>query len=331
MANLSSLYNGTATRTLPNGGGSYQSPTVLPPLFPNGVNFAPPVSPVVDTTKITPAVTAQSTAPVISKYINPKTGGYYTPQEYANSVASKIPASKNMGDVSKTAGDALMNPDQTTSQLTTTARNLNNARNDIATGATDPYKVGADSGIAYSPTELAAIEKAYAGVYDPALNDVFTRLKDKKDQEAAKQKQADEIFQTNEAIRQWRATTGTGPTYSGAGGNQFTKTQLNTGASKAGMDINAFNLLDDDLKNFYINTPKGDDGSGKAVPMDSIFDAKLKEVAAGTLTADEVTADIMDSSLSPAVKHYFVDKIPAAPEKKAGWIEGIWNWATGQQ
>jgi len=66
---------------------------------------------------------------------------------------------------------------------------MNNTRNDIATGTTDPYKVGNQSGIAYSPQELKAIENAYAGIYDPAINDVFSRLKEREDEEKARQAQ----------------------------------------------------------------------------------------------------------------------------------------------
>lgn len=118
-----------------------------------------------------------------SKYINPATGKYFqSPQEYGNYVATKIPVAT---DVPKYAGEATTNPDQSVIQLQSTARNLNNARNDIAVGATDPYKAGNKSGIAYSPQELSAIEKAYAGIYDPALNDVFARLKTKQDEETA--------------------------------------------------------------------------------------------------------------------------------------------------
>lgn len=106
-------------------------------------------------------------------------------------------------------------PDESASSLRNRARDLTNTRNDIATGTTDPYKVGAESGVAYSPRELAAIEKAYAGVYDPALNDVFERLKTKEDEQKRLQDREekeldrlwdreDRIFATNESIRAWR-------------------------------------------------------------------------------------------------------------------------------
>ncbi len=107
------------------------------------------------------------------------------------------------------AGDAMTNPNQSANELKGRARDMNNARNDIATGTKDPYGVGNKSGIAYSPTELKAIENAYAGVYDPALNDVFSRLQDKQAEDAKIASREDRVFATNEAIRQWQATTGT--------------------------------------------------------------------------------------------------------------------------
>ena len=181
------------TRTLPNGAGSYSSPTLLTK------SVAPtPVTPAIPKTLVTPTApkslfSAPNTAsaapvapaPVKSKYINPATGAYYTPEEYANSVAMKIPVSKANGDIGQYAGDAITNPNQTTQELNRSAYGMNNTRNDISTGQTDPYDITKGGTIVYSPTERAAIEKAYAGIYDPALSDVFTKLDAKSKQEAA--------------------------------------------------------------------------------------------------------------------------------------------------
>lgn len=169
---------------LPNGGGTYSAMgggIVTPQNFvPKPVAPQNPIAPIVPSSNATPPIPVKP-----SKYINPATGAYYTPEEYANSVAQKIPVSKATGDVGQYAGDAIAKPDQTSADLTTTARGLNNARNDIAVGEKDPYKVGKDSGIAYSPAQLTAIEKAYAGIYDPALQDVFTKLEAKQKEDAA--------------------------------------------------------------------------------------------------------------------------------------------------
>ncbi len=162
------------TRVLPNGGGTYQSPvlskTVAPVVSSAPVKVAAPVG---------PGPSAPS-ALDYSKYTDPVTGKVMSPQEYANFLAQRVTG----GSIPNYAGNALTQGPQTTAQLQGTATDLNNQRNDIATGTTDPYKVASASGVAYSPAELAAIEKAYAGIYDPALKDVFSKL-DVKTKEAA--------------------------------------------------------------------------------------------------------------------------------------------------
>ena len=180
------------TQQLPNDSGSYQTPTVTTtpaPVPPTSGGYMSPVNPLFNTPtttkkKITPApinTSPASTAPLdYSKYMNPTTGQPYTPQEYADMMAKKA----GNGAIPQYAGDALTKPDQSISELNRSGYGLNNARNDIATGATDPYKVASQSGIQYTPQELSAIEKAYSGVYDPALSDVFTKI-DTKQKEAA--------------------------------------------------------------------------------------------------------------------------------------------------
>lgn len=267
------------------------------------------------------------------KYRDPKTGEIMTPEEYAVYLGNKVP--KGNGEITNYAGDALSNPNESAAELSARAANLNNSRNDISTGTTDPYGVGNTSGVAYSPAELKAIESAYAGVYDPALNDVFARLKET--QEAEKQK-ADlqtakemEVFKTNESIRQWRATTGTKQT-GGSGGEEkskFTQTQLNNGASNAGMSLPIFETLDDDIKNFYINTPVALNDEGKKVPIYQIFNTDFDKVINGDLSPEQLSEDITGSTLPPAVKHYFIEQIPEAPEKKEKWLSKVWRNVKG--
>ena len=139
-----------------------------------------------------------------AKYRDPKTGEVMSPEDYAIYLGNKVPKG---GDVNTYAGDALTNPDQTSNELTSSATKLNNARNDIAVGETDPYKVANKSGIAYTPAQLKAIESAYAGVYDPALEDVFTRLRDKKTEDDKAEARDLIKFKTNEDIRKYNATT----------------------------------------------------------------------------------------------------------------------------
>ena len=144
---------------------------------------------------------------IYAKYRDPKTGEVMSPEEYALYLGNKVPK-----QIPGYAGDAVTNPNQSASELTSSATRLNNSRNDIATGTTDPYKVGNKSGIAYSPEQLKAIESAYAGIYDPALEDVFTRLREKKTEddriEARAASREATTFSTDEAIRRYNATTG---------------------------------------------------------------------------------------------------------------------------
>ena len=131
-----------------------------------------------------------------AKYRDPATGKIMTPQEYAVYIASKVPKS-GTGDVPQYAGDAITNPNQSTTSLLGSAYDLNNARNDLAVGQTSLFS-GSDTNasgekIIYSPTERAAIEKAYSGVYDPALKDVLTKLDTKQKQDALKATQDFEL------------------------------------------------------------------------------------------------------------------------------------------
>lgn len=228
MASLKDFMS--SNRYLPNGGGSYTSvvpktggvttPAFIAPTPTASSLFTPVTTPVVVPPKVQPTVfsPAPSSTPspvensnlvdVPKQYINPATGQLYSAKEIVANMAKNMPQSKNMGDVPTYAGDAITKTDQSVNDMTSIARNLNNARNDIATGQTDPYDITQGGKIVYSPTERAAIEKAYAGIYDPALNDVFARLKDKKAEEDAKAKREEQIFNTNESIRQWKATTG---------------------------------------------------------------------------------------------------------------------------
>ncbi len=162
----------SVTRTLPGSGDTYESPVVAPTVTP---------TPTKSTAIVPPSVETPSTQTLdYSKYTDPVTGKVLSPAEYANMLAQRATA----GAIPAYAGDSATQGPQTTEQLTQTARDLNNNRNDIATGETDPYKSASKSGIAYNPTEMAAIEKAYAGIYDPALKDVFAKLESKQKEEA---------------------------------------------------------------------------------------------------------------------------------------------------
>ena len=330
---------------LPNGGGTFQSPAPIvqgtenpmpqatwgngAPVYQNPLQSTPITTTPAAKPLFTPAATttpAPAPAPTAtrSKYMNPATGKYFTPQEYANYVALKIPASKANGDIPQYAGDAMTNPDESAAALTARATNLNNTRNDIATGTTDPYKAGAQSGIAYSPQELAAIEKAYSGIYDPALNDVFARLKERKDTEDKKAAREEAIFQTNENIRQWKATTGL---TSGSGSDLFTRTQLNNGAANSGLGIGVFEGLDSDIKNFYINPDMElNPQTNKMVPQYESFSNLVKGATTGQITSKEAADEIMSSTLPQVVKLYFIDQLPLDAEEKKHWYQKLADW-----
>jgi hypothetical protein len=213
---------------------------------------------------------------------------------------------------------------------------MNNSRNDIATGTTDPYKVGAQSGIAYSPQELKAIESAYAGVYDPALNDVFARLKTREDENKRAQAREDKIFSTNESIRQWKATTGTKSTKSsGPGSNEkvedrFTQTQINKGATAAGMSLDQFMDLEPDLANDFINPAKAwDPDFEKNVLVSELVARLFEDYKAGKSTKDEIVEAIEQMGLVPAVESYYLLQIPGITQEevKEGFLKKAYNWA----
>jgi hypothetical protein len=301
-------------QTLPNGGGSYN---------PAGKSAIAP-API-----FTGAPTVQQNTATLNydKYRDPKTGEVMSPEEWAISLGNKVP--KGNGEISNYAGNALSNPDQTANQLTTTATNLNNSRNDIATGTTDPYKVGSQSGIAYSPTELKAIEKAYAGIYDPALNDVFSRLKDKQVEDAKAQAREDKIFATNESIRLWKATTGTkgGGSGSGTVDDLFTPTQILKIAQNSGETMAAVKDMNPDVANFFYSNPMGENEDGDKQSMWEMHKEDIESIKNGDLDYLAVIAGIeSEETLPEPVRHYLIDQIPNIPMKvkESAWKK-IWG------
>lgn len=322
------------TQVLPNSGGLFST------MVPSQAKATPtpaPVVPAATTAPVVkqapvvapaPAVTTPPPVDLYAKYRDPKTGNIMSPEEYAIYLGNRVPKPKGTGDVPQYAGSALEAPDVSATDLITQATKLNNARNDIATGATDPYKVGAKSGIAYSPTELAAIEKAYAGIYDPALNDVFARLKTKQAEEQRLQDREDKIFATNESIRAWKATTGS---KSSSDDSIFTNDNIKAGASRANLTPEQFKTLDPAIKNYFVNPPKVYDPATDTTSLVSENMAALKkEIEDGVTTPEEGAQEIMDGDLPEEVKLYLIGQLPKATEvQKQGWfsqiLSGIWN------
>lgn len=304
---------GLKNYTMPNSGVPYNSI--------EGTNVAP--KPIFSQQAQAPAAPAAPPVDLYAKYRDPKTGEVMSPQEYAVYLGNKVP--KGSGDVTQYAGDAMTKPDQSVSDLTNQARDLNNSRNDIATGTTDPYQIGNESGIAYSPTELKAIEKAYAGIYDPAIKDVFARLETKKNEADKLAKREEEIFRTNENIRQWKATTG----LDGGSGSKklFTQTQINNGVKNSGLGYDAFNSIEDnDLKNFFVNPPADKDPlTGKSFPMNASFDNLIKMVRSGNITPEDATTEIENANIPQSVKTYFINQLPLEPKVKEGVLKRVWS------
>lgn len=284
------------SRTLPNGGGTFSSsiptPTTTKPVF------TPPATP-----DIHPA------------YLNAD-GSLKTPGEVGAGFGGGT--GRPGPDIPRYSHDQFTEGPQTNEQLQTTAAGLNNARNDIATGATDPYKVASQSGIAYSPAELKAIESAYAGVYDPAINSALSKLDTRQKEDAAarasKQRREEQIFATDENIRQWRATTGTTK-----GASNFSPTQTHKGAVAAAVDLDTFDGFSSDLKSYFVNMPKAiDSTTNKQAPLSTLILALLQEVADGTTSAEDVTNEIESLPITQDVKDYYLSQIPAHEAIKSG-------------
>ncbi len=77
--------------------------------------------------------------------------------------------------------EAFGNPGMSREDLYRAAYDLNNQRNRVQSGMEDPYKLGVKSGIPFSPEQLSNIEKGSASTYDPAINDVYGRLRAQED------------------------------------------------------------------------------------------------------------------------------------------------------
>ena len=194
MSQLSDLWStyqkqnpGVATGPVP-----FQSPykpvttPAMPPAPVTSPSAAMPPAPVITTpTPSTPAID-----PSMQKYVNPTTGQLYSPQEYTNAVVAKMKA----GAVPNYAANQFANPNPTTDQLINQTTNLNNQRNDLAVGQNNLF--GDTTGVAYTASELNAIQSAQAGVYDPAIHDAMAKLTAKQTQDKADAKAALKVTTT---------------------------------------------------------------------------------------------------------------------------------------
>lgn len=156
----------------PVAGGPVSRGTAPAPVAPGPVAPAP----------TTPA--APTSVDVPAQYKNAD-GSMKTPEQVAAEVAATLKKTSEAPDIGRLSGNEFGNAEKTEEQLQAETALMNNARNDIATGETDPFGIGSDSGIAYTPAELKAIENAYAGIYDPAITTAHAKL-------ATKQKENEE-------------------------------------------------------------------------------------------------------------------------------------------
>jgi len=227
MSFLSDVFSGryyNPVRQLPNQGGTY-SPTTgtqpaplvtTPPPVQQPIVTPPPTSTFQGSNP--PAVQTPPTQQKRDPDINPVTGRFYTKEEYANAVATSLPVNKQKtGDVGTYAGDQLTKPNQTTEEMTTSARTLRNASNDISVGETDPYDITKGGTIVYSPQEREAIQEAYAGVYNPVLQDVFTKIDAQNKKEALAASQDFEMQKLAKQHEYTMAEKGAGPGGYGSG------------------------------------------------------------------------------------------------------------------
>lgn len=179
----------TRTQNLPNDTGSYQSPVTAPVTAPAPLSNPVPV-------KTSAPVFSGSKSPVPPTPNHGITGP--APKPDPKNVADAIFKAIGTPDVPAYSATEFGNPNPTSDQAMTTASELNNARNDIATGATDPYNFASKSNIPYTAAELKAIESASAGIYDPAINSALARLDRSQKEEAARQTAKDKSAQMKE-------------------------------------------------------------------------------------------------------------------------------------
>lgn len=172
------------------------APITLPPGSPLSALARPAPS---TTPLFTPPAAGPSTAPVGPQgatgaappsqvplqYLNAD-GSFKTPDQVAHDIGGALASAHGNGDIGTLALDQFGGGDKSAVQLEADARRIGNTRNDIAVGQTDPYKVASESGIAYTPAELKAIESAYAGIYDPALDTALAKVTDKQAADKAK-------------------------------------------------------------------------------------------------------------------------------------------------
>lgn len=127
-----------------------------------------------------------------------------------------------------------------------------------------------------------------------------------------------------EARRESRLLSDTG----GSGSDSiFTKTQLNTGASRAGYSVEEFGGFSDDIKNFYINLT-----NDEAQATTDLFN----QVQSGEVNPEDVNAQIDSLAVPQVVKDHLKARVAAAAagvneggEQGKGFIARTWDAIKG--
>ncbi len=169
---------------------------------------------------VTPAAPAAAASPVNPQWLNAD-GSFKTPDEIAATIGTALKSAHGTNDIGKLAGEQFAGGNGTTVDAEAEARRIGNTRNDIAVGAADPYGVGASSGIAYTPAELSAIEKAYAGVYDPALDTALAKVTAKQASDKTAADNAAQLEQINAQAKANQETQAKAPYTLGANDVRF--------------------------------------------------------------------------------------------------------------
>ncbi len=187
------------------------APVVPPPVAPGASTLFAGPSVSRGTSAPAPAPAAPVSAPtaptpeaaeIPQQWLNPD-GSFKSPEQIAEDIGSTMKGNQGEGDIGTLAGNQFGGGEKTAEQLRAEAMQIANTRNDIAVGDNDPYKVASKSGIAYTAAELSAIEKAYAGIYDPAITTALAKVEQKQIEDAAAkeaevQKERDELLFKNE-------------------------------------------------------------------------------------------------------------------------------------
>ena len=101
---------------------------------------------------------------------------------------------------------------------------------------------------------------------------------------------------------------------------KFTTTQLNKGASNAGIEVGNFSNLDPDVQNFYVNM---------SPTQATALRETLVNISSGTQDVQEAIDYVKGKGLSPTAENYLIDLInTSAPEPQEGFWSKLWGGIT---